>query len=1224
MKSIKKNIAIMLVIAMMITMFAGISVINVSAAEAVYNFSDIPAESYGKKSAEVFNGAVSLSGTENIAQQNGLNFSTVMPDGSTANFTSAAKVKKLSATVTLEAGETLIVYYVGSDSAGAAAKALDMQIKDADTNEVVATEENVENKEMKPYTISYKSETGGRYTAVDGAATTNRTIMFGLVITSDSSFVPGGTVTPSTPTATPTVTDPDSPTPTPAPTDAPTASPKPTLDPSIPSSIANVSANGWLETAYVTWTNAIPVDKYNVYVKPENGEYTKIDDELVRYYGSYYRADALGLKAGNYQLKIEAIIGGAVADEKETDVVSVKAHVREGYAFDPTSPHYHADGVGGYKNDGTVKDGAKIVYIDDTNKDTVKFDVVTDTSKNTVTTCTGLVEILAAREKNKAETTPLIIRMIGQVESPAGKNSAGYVQIKSARNITFEGVGDDATTYHWSFLLRETENVEVRNLAVMEFYDDGISLDTNNFNDWVHNCDIFYGQNRGGDQKKGDGSLDVKSGSDYCTFSYNHFWDSGKSSLCGMKSDSYQGYHMTYHHNWFDHSDSRHPRVRGDIVHVYNNYYDGNSKYGIGATTGSNVFAENNVFRNCLHPVLISQQGSDISGNPKGTFSGEAGGMVKMYGNQIIGGIAPVTQNENATEFDAYFASARDEQVPSTFKTLLGESTYNNFDTASSMYSYTPTATENVVDEVRTYSGRVAGGDFTHTFNNDVDDKSYDRDTVLGNALQNYRSSLVKSYTAVNEYPGTGGAMPTARPTAEPFDPSTQPTSKPSGSGGSTTPGEKSSIWRASDTAQNITNGTKVEEWLTVAGGDLTYASSNRAIDGVSFSGKMNAAKGTSAPTLTGKGQDGPALKMTALEDGKFRVFYKLNSGKTFYILDKDGNTVGSYNNSSAENGYFSITVEAAKDMEYYAFADGSNAEFWGVEYITAGDSTDDGDEPSDPVSTATAAPSETATAAPSETATAAPSETATAAPSETATPKPTRRPSTGGGSFGNSGLSTSGSSSRPAATPEATIGPNDATPAPTDENGAPMPTTAPVPSTFVDVNADDWFYSVVMDAVQSGLMNGTSSNTFEPNTNITRGMFVTVLNRMEGSPVGGASTFADVPSDAYYANAVAWAVNSGIVTGYSDSEFRPDSSITREEMSAMIYRYKVSKGEGPQGAWAINLEYNDLEDVADFALESLMFNTINGFIKGDDFGNFNPKSNTTRAEAAAVFGRIK
>ena len=96
--------------------------------------------------------------------------------------------------------------------------------------------------------------------------------------------------------------------------------------------------------------------------------------------------------------------------------------------------------------------------------------------------------------------------------------------------------------------------------------------------------DYFYG-NTGGDsdQAKGDGTVDLKGGTKYVTISYNRFWDSGKSSLCGMGGDDAN--YITYHHNWFDHSDSRHPRIRCMSVHIWNNYYDGVAKYGVGATT---------------------------------------------------------------------------------------------------------------------------------------------------------------------------------------------------------------------------------------------------------------------------------------------------------------------------------------------------------------------------------------------------------------------------------------------------------------------------------------------------------------------------------------------------------------------------------------------------------------------------------------------------------------
>ncbi|WP_342350208.1 hypothetical protein [Clostridium neonatale] len=172
--------------------------------------------------------------------------------------------------------------------------------------------------------------------------------------------------------------------------------------------------------------------------------------------------------------------------------------------------------------------------------------------------------------------------------------------------------------------MRGARNVEVRNLGIMLFPDDGISLDTDNENIWIHNNDIFYGTaGSDADQAKGDGSVDVKGKSTNVTVSYNHFWDSGKSSLCGM-SDTDE-FFVTYHHNWFDHSDSRHPRIRVGTIHIYNNYFDGNSKYGVGVTKGASAFVEANAFRNCKYPMLSSLQGSDIAGSSTGTFSGESG-----------------------------------------------------------------------------------------------------------------------------------------------------------------------------------------------------------------------------------------------------------------------------------------------------------------------------------------------------------------------------------------------------------------------------------------------------------------------------------------------------------------------------------------------------------------------------------------------------------------------
>ena len=121
----------------------------------------------------------------------------------------------------------------------------------------------------------------------------------------------------------------------------------------------------------------------------------------------------------------------------------------------------------------------------------------------------------------------------------------------------------------------------------------------------------------------------------------------------------------------------------------------------------------------------------------------------------------------------------------------------------------------------------------------------------------------------------------------------------------------------------------------------------------------------------------------------------------------------------------------------------------------------------------------------------------------------------------------------------------------------------------------------------------------------------------------GGGKPFADVNADSYYAEAIDWARDNDIVKGYSDTEFAPDASITREQLAAIILRYCTYKGSGPVGAWAIRMDYSDLGDISDFAVEGVMYCTMKGYMSGRDDGAFAPKALTTRAEAAAIIHRV-
>lgn len=512
-------------------------------------------------------------------------------------------------------------------------------------------------------------------------------------------------------------------------------------------------AKGWQESAYLKWAPFEGASSYNVYVGDK-----KIDAQLIRQYASYYRADVLGLKAGTYSVKVVPVNaeGTEIAGENTASNLVVKSYSREGFA------HFKYDGVGAYNNDGTLKAGAKVLYITAKTAKTVSTTVNTGNSE----TITGLQSIIDAYSKGK-DKTPIAFRIIGKVnlsDLDHISSSAEGLQIKGAEmNMTFEGVGDDATVYGFGFLLREAESVEFRNFAIMRCLDDAMSLDTKNSNVWIHNMDLFYGKKgSAADQAKGDGTVDIKGDSKYVTVAYNRFWDNGKASMCGMTGESGENW-ITYHHNWFDHSDSRMARIRTMSVHMYNNYYQHNDVYGIGATKGSSVFMESNYFDAVKRPIMSSKQGTDAMGD--GTFSGENGGLIKAYGNVFANkpdNFSYITYANNNTSFDAYEVSAPSEQVPSSVKTLVGGTSYNNFDTNSSlMYAYAADKAEDVPAIVEGFygAGRLNHGDIDFVIPDEtvVTNGHQQPWPALASILDAYTSGVVKVFGESNAT-GEGGS----------------------------------------------------------------------------------------------------------------------------------------------------------------------------------------------------------------------------------------------------------------------------------------------------------------------------------------------------------------------------------------------------------------------------------------------------------------------------------
>ncbi|KOP38728.1 T9SS C-terminal target domain-containing protein [Flavobacterium sp. WLB] len=567
-------------------------------------------------------------------------------------------------------------------------------------------------------------------------------------------------------------------------------------------------ATGWLESVFVKWQPVSNAQTYNVYYTGEGIVDRKIDTQLIRSYGSYFRADIPGLKAGSYTVKIKPVISGVEGTGTTTSSLTVKAHDRSGFAF------ANSRVPGAYNADGTPKSNAVIIYVTEQTKNTVSLDVTGATTNP----CVGLQTILDGYKKGK-ELRPLIVRMVGQITDLSYMMS-GDIVIENSKNasayLTLEGIGNDAVADGWGIRVKNASNIEIRNIGTMNCDSgegDNIGLQQDNDYVWVHNCDFFYG-NAGSDadQVKGDGALDCKK-STYITFSYNHFWDSGKSNLLGLSEGTTAGLYITYHHNWYDHSDSRHPRVRYYSAHVYNNYYDGNSKYGVGSTLGSSVFVEANYFRNCKYPMLTSMQGTDVYNGAEGTFSSEDGGTIKAFNNTMSGQTRFVGYNSSTypVEFDAYVASTRNETISSSITSKKGAKTYNNFDTNSSvMYSYTPDSPETARTNVMQYAGRVSGGDLQWTFNNAIDDTADAVNTGLKSALTNYQTNLVYVQDGTNP------------------------------------PAGNQTLTSTSNNNQTVTSGTSIATIVFTWGGDATDA----AVTGLPASG-LTFVKNTAAKTIT-------------------------------------------------------------------------------------------------------------------------------------------------------------------------------------------------------------------------------------------------------------------------------------------------------------------------------------------------------------------------------------
>jgi pectate lyase len=230
----------------------------------------------------------------------------------------------------------------------------------------------------------------------------------------------------------------------------------------------------------------------------------------------------------------------------------------------------------------------------------------------TVSTAAGLKKYATAK-------APYVVSVKGTI------NLAGMQKIAS--NKTIIGIGTQGRITGGGFTLSGVRNVIIRNLTFTGSSDDAVNVQGSR-NVWIDHNDL---------SKAYDGLTDVKRGSDFITISWNHYHDHNKTALLGHSDSagSIDKGHLraTYVHNWFDGTTQRHPRVRfANPVHVFNNYFNGNSGYGVASTEGAGVLVERNFFENVKHPTSISE-GSSGPGN------------IRLLGNYFLHSGRPVKRN---------------------------------------------------------------------------------------------------------------------------------------------------------------------------------------------------------------------------------------------------------------------------------------------------------------------------------------------------------------------------------------------------------------------------------------------------------------------------------------------------------------------------------------------------------------------------------------------------
>ena len=179
-----------------------------------------------------------------------------------------------------------------------------------------------------------------------------------------------------------------------------------------------------------------------------------------------------------------------------------------------------------------------------------------------------------------------------------------------------------------------------------------------------------------------------------------------------------------------------------------------------------------------------------------------------------------------------------------------------------------------------------------------------------------------------------------------------------------------------------------------------------------------------------------------------------------------------------------------------------------------------------------------------------------------------------------------------------------------------------PVVLPFVDVAAEDWYGDAVAAVYARGLMTGTAEDTFAPELAATRGMVVSILHRLAGSPTMNAEVFADVAMDDWYGQAVAWAASEGIASGTSAETFSPNAAVTREQLAALLCNFAAQQGVDTTARSDLS-NFDDAATVSDWAQDAVSWAHAEGLLAGTSATMLAPQGEATRAQLAAMLVRF-